>query len=71
VIVTHQIKSIARSQVNDFSFVFKAPPAGFDKLTLEFMVDNAQLYLIDFNVITGNFFVIDLGISTYFSLKKG
>jgi len=35
------------------------------------MVDNAQLYLIDFNVITGSFFMVDLGTTTYFSLKKG
>ena len=34
IIANQQIKAVARSSVNDFTFVFKAPPAGFDKLTL-------------------------------------
>ena len=67
----HKIKSIARSQVNDFKFVFKKLREKYDRLSVRFSVDNSQLYLVNFKVAVSDFFYTYLGQSNFFSLRKG
>lgn len=68
--MTQKVKSIARSKVNDFTFIFKAPSSDYSQLEVEFLVDNAQLYLINFQLVVSDTFTLDLGETVYFNLKK-
>ena len=49
-IQSHKIRSIARSNVNDFNFIFKAVEGKYEKLVVKFSVDNGQVYLINFGI---------------------